>query len=170
MSISYQVTVCFLSLLALACAPAAPTLAPAPLIAFNAEEVKWSLGTGTAIVEGQAFLKTRGGDVKYGAGNPVYLMPHSPHSFAWYASMTAGRSKDRQTIDPDLAAVTRKTVAGGDGRFRFEHVPAGPYLILTGVTWQTATGYGGSLQTQGGFVGAPVTAESSKTVSVIVTR
>lgn len=170
MSKSYQVTVCFLSLLAFGCAPPAPTLAPAPLIPFNVEEVRWSLETGTAIIEGQAFLKTRGGDVKYGAGNPVYLMPHSPHSFAWYASLTAGRAKNSPSMDPGLAAVTRKTVAGGDGRFRFEGLPAGPYLILTGVTWQTATGYGGSLQTQGGFVGAPVTAESGKTVSVIVTR
>lgn len=170
MSVSYRVTTRFVSLLAFGCATPAPTLAPAPLVAFNAEEVKWSVGSGTAIIEGQAFLKTRGGDVKYGAGNPVFLMPHSSHSFAWYASMTKGREKDQPTIDPGLAGVTRKTVAGGDGRFRFEGVPAGSYLILTIVDWQSATGYRGSLQTQGGFVGAPVTAESSKTTSVIVTR
>lgn len=140
----------------------------AVLVPFNAEEVKWSLGTGTATVEGQAFLKTRGGDVKFGAGNPVYLLPYSAHSFAWYASLTAGRTENAPTIDPGLAAVTRKTVAGGDGRFKFEDIPAGPYLVLTIVDWQVAGAY--STRTQGGFVGAPVTAEGGKTANVIVTR
>ncbi len=156
-----------LALLATACSVpvAAP---PAPLVAFNPDEVKWSEGAGTANIEGQAFLKTRGGDVKYGAGNPVFLMPNSPHSFAWYVALTSGRSENAPKIDPGLAAVTRKTVAGGDGRFKFENVPAGSYLILTIVDWQIPGAFGPS--TQGGFVGAPITAESGKTVSIVVTR
>lgn len=37
-------------------------------VPFTASDVEWSKASGTATVEGQAFLKTRGGDVKYGAG------------------------------------------------------------------------------------------------------
>ncbi len=154
-------------LLAVACTMpvAAP---PAPLAnPFNADEVKWSQGTGTATVEGQAFMKTRGGDVKYGAGEPVMLIPYSAHSFEWYARLTAGRAKDAPNIDPGLAAVTRKTTAGGDGRFKFENVPAGSYLLLTSVTWETGGKY---TPTQGGFVGSPVQAVDGKAVNIIVTR
>lgn len=59
-------------------------------------------------------------------------------------------------------------MAGGDGKFKFENLPAGKYLVVTKVTWEAPTQYG--LRTQGGVVGDYATAEAGKTVSVIITR
>lgn len=155
-----------LAVLLTGCATA-PSVPTPPLVAFNPDEAKWAQGTGTAIVEGQAFLKTRGGDVKYGAGNSVYLMPHTPHSFDWMVRVT-GDLSTAPTIDPALEALVRKTTASGDGRFKFENLPAGPYLVVTTVTWEVPGAYSSSIQ--GGYVGTPVTATEGRTVSVIVTR
>lgn len=170
MSISYHRTVTFLSasvLLLSACVPSTPAPPPTPLVALDSASVAWAEGTGTATVEGQAFMKTRGGDVKYGAGNTVLLIPNTPHSFDWYARITAGRQTPPE-LDPRLARLVRKTTAGGDGRFKFENVPPGPYLILTSVTWEAPTSYG--LSMQGGYLGTAVVAENGKTQSVIITQ
>jgi hypothetical protein len=155
-----------IALLATACTMpvAAP---PAPLVAFNPAEVTWAQGSGTATIEGQAFMKTRGGDVKYGAGNQVVLLPYSAQSFNWYTQRLATRGEDVSPMDPALTALTRTTTAGGDGRFKFENLPAGSYLVVTSVTWEAPTSYGMSMQ--GGYIGAPATAEAGKTTSVIIT-
>ena len=154
------------SILATACTMpvAAP---PAPLVAFNAEEVRWAGLPGTSTIEGQAFMKTRGGDVKYGAGNQVLLIPYSAQSFDWYKARIATLHDDVPPMDPALQALVKTTTAGGDGSFRFENLAAGAYLVVASVTWETGASYAG---TQGGYMGMPVTAEAGKTARIIVTR
>lgn len=174
MSVSYLPTTRFISLcgavlLLTGCAPPAPVTAPRPLVALDLASVAWAADSGTATVEGQAFLKTRGGDVKYGAGNTVYLVPNTPHTFDWFTRVSRDYSNAPE-LDPAINKVTRKTLASGDGRFRFERVPAGSYIVVTTVQWGAPVGYRGSLVAQGGFVGAAVTAESGKTTTVIATR
>jgi len=158
-----------LALCAMACTlpVAAPPTPPAPLVEFSPAEIAWAQGSGTATVEGQAFLKTRGGDVKYGAGEQVLLIPNSAQSFDWYIKRTATRD-DVSPMDPTLRALVRTTIAGGDGKFKFENLPAGPYLVVTSVTWEAPTSYG--LSTQGGYIGAQALAEAGKTTSIIITR
>src|SRR5688572_1071163 len=56
---------------------------PSPLPAFSAEEVAYAAQPGTGVIDGQAFLRTRGGDVKYGAGSAVFLLPLSAYTSAW---------------------------------------------------------------------------------------
>jgi len=57
------------------------TSAPRPhLVAFDEVDFLPYAGTGTGKIIGQAFLKTRGGDVKYGAGNEVMLVPNTPYT------------------------------------------------------------------------------------------
>ena len=62
-----------LSLLA-ACTISAPP-PPYPTVAGDPAEYAPFLEEGTGVVSGQAFMKTRGGDVKLGAGNTVTLDP-----------------------------------------------------------------------------------------------
>jgi hypothetical protein len=152
-------------MLSTACAMPIP-VPPAPLVAFNPEEVRWAALPGTSTIEGQAFMKARGGDVKYGAGSLVLLIPYSAQSFAWYKARIA-TLRDIPPMDPALQALVKATTAGRDGRFKFENEPAGSYLVVTFVTWETGASYA---VTQGGYIGMPVTAEAGKTAKIIVTR
>ena len=50
-------------------------------------------GTGSGRIKGSAFLKTRSGDVKLGAGNKVYLMPATAYTDEWFTkSVVDGES------------------------------------------------------------------------------
>ncbi|MES2697497.1 MAG: carboxypeptidase-like regulatory domain-containing protein [Verrucomicrobiota bacterium] len=101
-------------------------------------------GKGTARVLGQAFLKTRGGEVRLGAGNTIRLLPADP----W-----ALRAADLQPIFPlaswadeareTFAALVRETEADASGNFEFSGLPAGEYRLETEITWKErlATGF-----------------------------
>ena len=160
-----RLTLLAASVFAAACAMPIP-VPPAPLVAFNPEEVRWAAQPGTSTIEGQAFLKTRGGDVKYGAGSLVLLIPYSAQSLAWYKERIA-TLRHIPPMDPALQALVKATTAGRDGSFRFENEPAGSYLVVTLVMWEPAATYA---DTQGGYIGMPVTAEAGKTARIIVTR
>lgn len=140
---------------------------PAERIAFPEQEYASMPQTGTATVRGQAFLKTRGGDVKTAAGEEVLLNPVTSYSKQWYnVSYLGGRALTEP--DPRYAQHIRKTVADGDGRFTFSNVPAGRYYVVARVVWEAPTGYG--LAAQGGYVAKEISLEGGETVDVIVTR
>ena len=122
---------------------------------------------GSTKVIGQAFLKTRGGDIKFGAGELVTIYPDVPYineinSLPWY------RVKNAQGIDPKWASYVRKTTSDGGGNFEFSSIPKGSYIIETSVTWGVPTKYG--METQGGTLRTKVTVPESGQVKVIVTE
>lgn len=57
---------------------------PIPRVLFQESEYLALPKTGTATIIGQAFLKTRGGDVKTAAGNEILLNPVTSYSLQWY--------------------------------------------------------------------------------------
>lgn len=122
--------------------------------------------TGTATVRGQAFLKTRGGDVKTAAGNRVLLNPVTSYSLEWYVRAYI-QNQRIESPDPRIAAYVPIEIADGSGRFVFKNVPAGEYFVTTEVTWEAPTGYG--LQTQGGLVSKRIKVNAGEEVEVIVT-
>ena len=141
---------------------------PPPLTrpAFPESEYLRYVGTGTNSVTGQAFLKTRGGDVKTAAGNDVYLQPVTSYSNWSYDH----RFETVAPADPRIHKYLRKTVADASGRFTFKNVPDGHYYITTAVTWQAPTGYRFALETQGGVIWKAVSVKDGETADVIVTR
>lgn len=144
---------------------------PAPLMsAFNPAAVEWARSAGTATIEGQAFLKTRGGDVKYGAGNDVLLVPVSPHTEEWF-NRAVLREERVVDLGTELVPYVKSTTSDGSGRFRFANVAAGEYYVVTTVTWEVPSGsaYIGP-STQGGKLGMKVRATDGQAESIIVTR
>ena len=125
--------------------------------------------TGTATVRGQAFLKTRGGDVKTAAGNQVLLNPVTSYSLEWYEKSYLP-NRGIENADPRLAAYVPTQIADGSGRFVFKNVPAGEYFVTTDVTWEAPTGYQGALRTQGGVVSKRIKVSAGEEVEVIVTK
>lgn len=122
---------------------------------------------GTGVVTGQVFLRTRGGEVRYGAGSEVVLNPVTSYSRQWYEQAYLG---GQRLSDPDMRAADAliKTQADGSGNFRFDNVPPGDYYLTSSVFWEAP---GASyLSSQGGYISSPVTVDNGKEVKQILTR
>lgn len=142
---------------------------PLPRMPFPEAEYQALPKVGTAVVKGQAFLKTRGGDVKVAAGNEVLLNPVTSYSLEWYEKSYL---PNRRLEDPDprLSQFTSKQTADGSGRFTFKNVPAGEYFVTTIIRWEAPTGYQGALQLQGGAVTKRVKISDGEEIEVVITR
>lgn len=156
----------FVALVAVACASAAPPRERKAV--FNEAEYSTYDRPGTAVLRGQAFMRTRGGDVKTAAGSQVFLNPWTSYSAEWFAATLEGVAM--APPDGRAARFSRVVQADADGRFEFTGLPDGVFLVLTTVRWEAATGYHGALQPQGAAVGAKVSLTPGESRSVILTR
>ena len=140
---------------------------------LHCDESKWVPfdAVGSGIIEGQAFLRTRGGEVRTAAGSEVILIPSVGCVLDWWAK--AGKVWSNRNFlpnDPSFRARIRRTIADGDGRFRFDGLPAGPYIVRSQVTWEVPGLYGaGSTEIQGGIVGDEFQVEAGKATTAVLT-
>jgi len=144
--------------LGLACMPNPKTTAPP----FDETALAPYAATGTATITGQAFLKTRAGDVKYGAGNKVALIPDTPYTRARQDAIRRGQKLGQP--DSRLDKYTRYTQADGFGNFEFHNVPAGRYFVTCIITWEV-----GRYSKTGGVARAEITIEEGGSAKVVVT-
>ena len=142
--------------------------APARRMPFPEAEYLALPKTGTATVRGQAFLTTKGGDVKVAAGKRVLLNPVTSYSLEWYERSYVPRRRIEEA-DPKLEAYIRTQIADGNGRFVFKNVPTGEYFITTTITWEVPTGYQGGVQVEGGMVAKRIKVNAGEEVEAIVT-
>lgn len=137
----------------------------APQVLFDAEEYAPYSEPGSGAVSGQSFLKTRGGDVKYGAGERVTIEPVTTYSRDWVAKVSWQSRPPHPAIDP----YRRETIADAEGRFAFEGLPPGEWMIITKVTWEVPfTRFRTS--TTGGPVGAVIELADGEEKSVVLQR
>lgn len=134
--------------------------------AFPEAEYKALAKEGTGVVKGQIFLKTVGGDVKYGAGVEVSLIPVTSYSAPAWQAYQAGAKLT--TPDPRVREYSILTQSDGTGNFEFRDVPPGRYYVGGEVIWQIPTQLG--LSRQGGWVMNQVTAKNGFESKVIVTK
>lgn len=123
---------------------------------------------GTAIITGQAFLKTRGGDVKYAAGNTIFLIPITPHTEEYVSVAVIQRRVPVSGYQAPPQNAIRKVIGDGEGRFQFTTIPAGEYYILTDITWEVPSRTG-STRT-GGTAYARVSVADGQSVTNIVNK
>lgn len=138
------------------------------LTTFNESEYALYARDGTATIYGDAFLKTRGGDVKKGAGCAVHLNPVTTYSTEWYERGILGN----QLLEPaDQKAVPyhKQTIADGDGKFEFDKLSAGEYYLACLITWEIPGLYG-STESTGGWAHAKVKVGSNERKKVVLTR
>ncbi len=146
--------------------------------AFNEADFLPFSGAGTGKVIGQAFLKTRGGDIKYGAGNEVYLIPWTPYTAEIYFKNIQNRGispleRDHmEQPDQRYFKYRRTTIADGVGNFEFDNIPPGEYLLETSIYWEVPQLYGrhGYMRTTGGAVDARISVKANETIKVILTK
>lgn len=123
--------------------------------------------SGSSVITGQAFLKTRGGDVKFGAACMVYLNPVTTYSTEWF---TYGIIKEMSLskADPRTDKYHWETMADGFGYFEFKNLPAGEYYLACRILWEVPGKY--NLETTGGYAYAITKVKPGETVKVVVTR
>lgn len=154
---------------ALAGCAAVPTK-PVQRVPFSQDEyadVPHASDIGKAEVRGQAFLKTRGGDVKKGAGERVTLNPVTSYSEQWYAVSYVG-GQPLEPPDNRVWNYVRETQADGDGRFTFTNVPAGDYFIVSQVFWEVPSGDG--MRRTGSFIAKRISVPDNGQLDVVLTR
>lgn len=158
-----------LALLAQGCVTLGQTKPPTEYRAegYNAEENAPYARAGTSTITGQAFLKTRGGDVKYAAGETVYLMPGTAYAREIYTKSFQRGIQLLPAVDERHSATVRITTSDGEGRFKFSSLPAGTYYLAVDVFWEIPRS--GKMQRTGGVAIAEVRIGEGETMDVIAT-
>lgn len=111
---------------------------------------------GDGSINGQAFLVTRGGDVKVAAGRGVTLRPHTSLSLEFIEKNVLGRCDMSAAADSVMFRFDRRQVADGDGRFEFTEIPPGKYFVGCELTWEVSGYVSGYAPVFGGiFFGVP---------------
>lgn len=162
-----KLAIVLVCLLAASCELITPRKPQPRLAVFNETEYAAYAQPGTGVIEGQAFLRTRGGDVKLAAGHKVNLNPVTTYSTEWFERLCK-RHEDIEDADQRAAAYLRQCVADGEGRFRFEGLPAGEYYLMCRIVWEAFTGR--YTEETGGIAYAKVTVHDGKTARAVVTR
>lgn len=134
-------------------------------VPFDDSAFAWAAGKGTATIAGSAFLKTRGGDVKVGAGNNVELIPVTPYTIERFRTSV---NLPLEARDPRLSKHIRTTLADAQGNFEFKEIPPGDYFLACIIQWQYGTGLGTA--TTGGQAIALVSVKSDEVKKVVLTK
>jgi hypothetical protein len=156
-------------IVAISCAVLVGCAAPEPYTMkskLDHTSMQTYLQEGKAKVTGQAFLKTRGGDVKYGAGTTVSLYPDVEYAteynnIPWFVNTVKGR-------DLEWSKYIKNTTSDGNGNFEFNGIPQGKYYLETSVTWEVPGRYGS--ETQGGIIRNSITVPNEGVIKIILTR
>lgn len=131
-----------------------------PSAALDAHAIKAAMRPGHAIVRGQAFSKTVGGDVKYGAGGEILVLPNTD-----YVSQCIAILK-MQYITTACGKVIwplgRVVIADGEGRFEITDLAPGEYSISTLITWGIPGRFG--IEQTGGVVSTVINVKNDTDV------
>lgn len=138
-------------------------------ISFNPNEYENIETTGTSKIKGQAFIATRGGDVKYGAGRYVILNPVTSYSTDFY-NKTVLNGLKLPDPDPRIFKYIKTTRADGFGNFEFENIAPGKYYIYCPIFWEIPTSNRYMKNHTGGYAYCTIIVNENETVKAILTR
>lgn len=144
-------------------------MAPIERPAFPLAEYEALPKEGTGVVTGQVFLRTVGGEVRYGAGSDVWLNPVTSYSTHWFENDYSKPGTRLMPPDTRQDAYIPETQADGHGNFRFENVPPGDYYLTSEVVWHVPLGRFSSTP-QGGVISKRITVENDSETRVMLTR
>ena len=166
------VVLIFVGLLTACFAP--PPKPVATIGKFDAAEVTYIHEAGTNTIQGQAFMRQRGGGIVTCASEEVYLFPRGAYAEERMRNIYGTADRPAMAVskpdapDAEYVANRRVTHCDASGSFGFSAIADGDYFIITRVVWETPTGYQGAMQWQGGPVMSPVRVGGEETVSVII--
>ncbi len=136
---------------------AALTACSAPLTVnapISADDYKDCNRSGGSTVVGQAFGRTKGGDIKSAAGFTVHLDRVTPYSSAVFKALhDHGPWEDAETeantmkdLNPVMLGCRRNAQVDLSGHFTFKTVPFGDYFASIYIRWQSRGHWTGGWQ------------------------
>lgn len=139
-----------------------------PTSQFDEQTFLNGLKEGGSAIEGQGFMKTMVGDVKYAAGSNVLLVPATQY-VEECVFLARNNPYSKLDCDPRVRTLGKSTQADGEGKFRFENLSIGRFYVETSVVWYIPNGL--FPLPQGGNVGNYVEIKNDgETAKVILTR
>lgn len=138
---------------------------------FDPQASAYVLEKGTGRIEGEAFLRRDLGKIVTAAGERVFLIPATAYAVERFDKMFGG---DRRAYSgasvgdtpEDYHRYRRETKVDMKGKFVFENVAPGRYIVATRVVWTEPNSY--FTVTQGGAVYDIVEVEKDGTARAIV--
>ena len=141
---------------------------------FDISEYANFQASGSAKLSGEAFLKTRGGDVRYGAGSQILLIPATAYAREFVEQDLVRMKKEIEPpLDHRLYDIIRSTQADSKGKFIFSNIPGGTYILYTSITWevpQFSRTLGSYSSSTGGPVWQEITVQDGEQRLIILTR
>lgn len=139
--------------------------------AFDPKAADYVLAKGTGTIQGEAFLRRDLGAVVTGAGERVYLIPATDYAVARFEKMFGGDRRaffgaSVEAAPDEYNRLRRETKVDMKGKFVFENVAPGRYIVATRVFWTEPTKY--FKVTEGGAVYDIVDVEKDGTARAII--
>lgn len=136
---------------------------------FDSRSAEYIRKNGTGRIDGQAFLKRDYGRVVTAAGERVFLIPATAYAVERFDRMFGGerRSYFGNAVDeppPEYLEYRRETKVDMGGRFAFDNLAAGRYIVATRVFWTEPK----SFFTHGGAMYDVVDVTEGETTTAIV--
>ena len=125
----------WLLVVCLASCTSVPTFTPTE--SFEESSLAFREASGAASISGQAFVRSASGDVKLGAGCRVVLLPDIAWTREWRDKVVvAGMQPTDDGHYARLGELSRSTTADVEGRFRFDKLPAGKWILTCAISWK----------------------------------
>ena len=134
---------------------------------FDPSEVEYIHEQGTNTIEGNAFIRQRGGGTVTCAGEDVWLIPAGEYArermritfgtdvrpaYMAFAANVFGGQVPGNAGSGRYWEYQRNTKCDSEGRFQFEGIAVGSYFVATQVVWTV----GNSFVPEGGLLMVPV--------------
>ncbi|MCS6259885.1 hypothetical protein G3479_11575 [Shewanella baltica] len=143
---------------------------------FDAAEAKKLMEKGNNAIEGNAFLRQRGGGVVTCSGMTVQLVPATAYAteraLSYFGTTESGFAADEGIFNKkmpprpaDYDKYSKTTVCDSEGRFKFKDLSDGTYYVTTSITWMT-----GDYSRQGGLLLKRVYLQDGETAEVIMSQ
>ena len=137
--------------------------------AFDPKAAAYVLKEGKGQIEGQAFLRRDNGRLVTAAGERVFLLPATAYAAERFDRMFGGerRSYYGAEVEPppeEYYRYRRETKVDMSGRFTFEKVAPGRYIVATRIFWTEPK----SFLTHGGAVYDTVEVKADETATAIL--
>ena len=136
---------------------------------FDPRAAEYALKAGKGRIDGQAFLKRDYGRLVTAAGERVFLIPATAYAVERFDRMFGGdrRSYYGNSVEeppPEYLSYRRETKVDMSGKFAFENLAPGRYIVATRVFWTEPK----SFFTHGGAMYDVVEVKNDETTTAII--